>query len=51
MPIRGKTKTDFSECPAIDADGVTDQFSNKEMLLLRLCCVTFINDLPTWGIY
>ena len=40
--IRGR----YSECYALIANKVTDRFSNKEILLLCLCFVTFQNDFP-----
>ena len=44
--IRKRIKDDISEYYAIIADEVTDQFSNKEILLLCLRYVTFQNGLP-----
>ena len=44
--IRKRIKDDISEYYALIAEEVTDQFSNKKILLLCLRYVTFKNGLP-----
>ena len=44
--IRKRIKDDISEYYALIAEEVTDQFSNKKILPLCLCYVTFKNGLP-----